>query len=237
MYTYITVLLLSAIVPVIRSFEKKHIHYAGKFRFLFPAMFITAAVFVTWDVIFTSWGVWGFNDDFVLGLYLFGLPIEEWLFFLVIPYVCLFSYEVLNYFVKKDLFGPIALWITLAIIGLMSWLLIQHHHLEYPLWIGIFNIVLLAVVGLLWRPVWLGRFYFMFTIILIPFLLVDGVLTGSFFDRVIVWYSPEKTLDIRILTIPLEDAYYALGMLLMNTAIYEWFKKRSGQSPWQELKS
>jgi len=237
MYTYILVLLLSLSVPVIRSFEKTHIHFAGKFRFLLPAMLITSAVFVAWDVMFTKWGVWGFNDDFVMGLYIFGLPLEEWLFFLVIPYVCLFSYEVLNYFVKRDFFKPAAIWLSIGMITLMCWLVIQHNNLIYPLWIGIFNIALIAFVGLAWRPVWLGRFYFMFFVILVPFLLVNGILTGSFFDRVIVWYNPETILNFRILTIPIEDLFYAFGMLLMTTALYEVFRKKGGKSPWPESES
>lgn len=237
MYTYILVLLFSAVVPIARSFEKTHIHFAGKFRFLLPAMLITSAVFVAWDVMFTKWGVWGFNDDYVMGLYMFGLPIEEWLFFLVIPYVCLFSYEVLNYFVKRDFFGPLAIWLSIAMIALMCWLAIAFSDRLYPLWIGVFNIVLLAVVGLAWRPVWLGRFYFMFFVILVPFLLVNGILTGSFLDRIIVWYNPAENLNIRILTIPIEDAFYAFGMLLMTTALYELLRKKSGKSPWLESES
>lgn len=234
MYTYILVLLFSLAVPLIRSFEKTHIHFAGKFRYLFPATLIMVAVFVSWDVYFTHLGIWGFNDDYLLGWYLLGLPVEEWLFFLVIPYVCLFSYEVLNYFIKKDILGKSALSITLGLIAFCSFLLIQFHEQMYTRWVLVFAIVMLALIGVANRPVWLGRFYLMFLIILVPFLLVNGILTGSFFDRVVVWYDPSEIMHQRIFTIPGEDIFYALGMLLMTTWLYEWFRSRAGQSPWSE---
>lgn len=234
MYTYILVLLFSVAVPVLRSFEKTHIHFAGKFRFLLPAILLTSAVFIPWDVHFTHLEVWGFTDEYVMGWYIFGLPIEEWLFFLIIPYVCLFTYEVLNYFIRKDLFKPISAGITFVLIAFFSFLIIQYTDNLYTLWVSVFNVVLLAFVGLAWKPVWLGRFYLMFLVIVVPFLLVNGILTGSFFDRTIVWYNDDRIIDHRILTIPMEDLFYAFGMLLMTTALYEWFRLRAGKSPWSK---
>ena len=61
---------------------------------------LIAAVFLVWDAIFTANGVWGFNDDYILGFSFFGMPIEEWLFFLIIPFCCVFIYECTNYFLS-----------------------------------------------------------------------------------------------------------------------------------------
>jgi lycopene cyclase domain-containing protein len=232
MFTYLLVHLFSVFIPVIRSFEKTHIYFAGKFRFLFPATVITAVVFIAWDVLFTQWGVWGFSHEYTMNVRLLGLPVEEWLFFFTIPYVCLFTYEVLNYFIKPDLLGRAAQWISWALLVLFSMLLIVHHELMYTRWVLLFNVFALILVGIALRPKWLGRFYLMFAVIIIPFLLVNGVLTGSFFDRVVVWYSSDFITEFRILTIPIEDLFYAFGMLLMVTALYEFFRKRAGKSLW-----
>jgi lycopene cyclase domain-containing protein len=229
-FTYLLLHIFAVSVPLIRSFEKTHIHFAGKFRYLFPAMLITAAVFVTWDALFTHWGVWGFADEYVLGVYVFGLPIEEWLFFFTIPFCCLFSYEVLNYFIKKDLLGPYKTYISIGLMLCFSVLLIQHWHILYTQWVLLFNLILVALVAFAIKPAWLGRFYLMFVVILPLFILCDGVLTGSFFNREVVWYNSDDITEFRILTIPIEDAFYAFGMLLMNTALYEWFRGRKKQA-------
>lgn len=234
MFTYLLVHLFSVFVPVMRSFEKKHIHFAGNFKYLFPATLIMAAIFIAWDVMFTQWGVWGFNHEYTVGLRIFGLPLEEWLFFFTIPYVCMFTYEVLNYFVKPDILGRAAKWITWGHLLLFSALLILYHDLQYTRWVLLFNVVLLALVGVAIRAPWMGRFYLMFAVITVPFVLVNGVLTGSFFDRMVVWYNNETILNFRILTIPVEDLFYAFGMLLLVTVLYESFRKRDGKSPWYQ---
>jgi lycopene cyclase domain-containing protein len=55
-----------------------------------------AGVFLIWDLVATARGHWWFSDRYVLGVRLLGLPIEEWLFFFVIPVCALLTYEVLG---------------------------------------------------------------------------------------------------------------------------------------------
>ncbi len=52
--------------------------------------------FAGWDLIATRRGEWWFSARYTLGLRLAGLPIEEWLFFLVVPVCALLTYEVLG---------------------------------------------------------------------------------------------------------------------------------------------
>jgi lycopene cyclase domain-containing protein len=73
---------------------------------------------------------------------------------------------------------------------------------------------------------WLGRFYLGYVVSLIPFLMVNGLLTGSFLEEPIVWYNDAENLGLRIGTIPVEDSVYMLLLLMMNTTIYEWLKAK-----------
>ncbi len=68
----------------------------------------------------------------------------------------------------------------------------------------------------------MGRFYFAFGFILIPFLLVNGILTGSFIEGEVVWYNEKEIQGIRIATIPFEDVFYGMLLLLCNISIFEW---------------
>jgi hypothetical protein len=72
---------------------------------LFTGIVVMAVVFLIWDAIFTANGVWGFTRATSPARISPGLPIEEWLFFLVVPYSCVFLYEVMRYFVRRDVLG------------------------------------------------------------------------------------------------------------------------------------
>lgn len=114
-YLYLSLILFTISFPLVRSFEPK-IQYAKKWYALFPAILITGTLFVIWDHWFTVIGVWEFNPRYNLGIYILDLPIEEWMFFIVVPFSCIFIYEVLNYFVKKDVFAGIAKPLTYLLI-------------------------------------------------------------------------------------------------------------------------
>ncbi|HTX82462.1 MAG TPA: lycopene cyclase domain-containing protein [Streptosporangiaceae bacterium] len=54
------------------------------------------AVFAGWDLIAVHRGDWWFSARYILGPRVADLPVEEWLFFLVIPVCALLTYEVLS---------------------------------------------------------------------------------------------------------------------------------------------
>ena len=67
----------------------------------------------------------------------------------------------------------------------------------------------------------LKMFYRAYGILLIPFLITNGLLTGSFIEDQVVWYNDNYNLGIRILTIPVEDVFYGMLLILLNIIIYE----------------
>ena len=50
---------------------------------------------------------------------------------------------------------------------------------------------------------------------------MDGILTGTFIEEEVVWYNDEAIMGMRLGTIPVEDIFYAMFLMLMNIAIYE----------------
>jgi lycopene cyclase domain-containing protein len=220
-FLYLALNLLSVSVPFILSFYSKA-PFVKKWKYFWPAALITAFVFVVWDEIFTRMGVWGFNPKYVLGKYLIDLPVEEILFFICIPYACVFTYEAVGHFVKDSHFfarhqHQVArmLAAVLLIVGLLF---------AGRLYTSVTFISLsVFLIFLEWKlkPNYLGRFFLTFIIILIPFFIVNGILTGSFIDEEVVWYNNAENLGVRIGTIPVEDIFYGMLMLLMNVVIFE----------------
>jgi len=66
-------------------------------RRLFLAMLVPLCVFVVWDVLAISWGHWTYTPRYVSGWDLPGsLPVEELVFFLVIPVCGLLTLETVR---------------------------------------------------------------------------------------------------------------------------------------------
>ena len=221
---YLIINILSIAYPLLMSWDKR-VNYFKKWKYQFMAYPILMAVMIPWDVYFTSQGFWGFNSEYILGISLFHLPLEEWLFFIFIPFASSFIYEVVIYYDKNDNLSKYGKSINLFFIIISIMLLI----LGFPKWYTtstmVFLIPLLAYHQ--WKkPNWLGRFYVAFAFILIPFLIVNGVLTGSFIEDQVVWYNVNETLGISIGTIPFEDFFYCLFMMLFLISFHEYFKQR-----------
>lgn len=224
-YLYLLINLFTISVPLIRSFEPR-INYSGKFKPLFLAISITGAFFIIWDIIFTRMGIWGFNKDYLIGMNIFNLPIEECLFFITIPFACIFIYEVLNYFLKKDHFFEFRNHISLSLTILLIALAIFNFDKWYTFSTFILSAAFLIFLSMFEKVKWLGKFFRAYLVILIPFFVVNGILTGSGIENQVVWYNDNENLGIRIFTIPIEDTIYGMLLILMNTYFYEKFKIR-----------
>lgn len=222
MPVYLYVLLLSLAYPLAQSFERR-LKYATKWKALFPGLFITAAFFLIWDEIFTQQGVWGFNPDYLVGWYIGHMPIEEWMFFIIVPFASVFIYECVLYFLSRGLLGHSPRFISAFIAIALFVLSATFSERDYTFWAFLFTGILLALHAYLDKP-YMGDFYIAYLIHLLPFFLVNGVLTGSWLEAPIVWYDNEENLGIRFFTIPIEDSIYGMLLLLMNISFYEYFK-------------
>ena len=111
--------------------------------------------------------------------------------------------------------------IGLLVIGLKNY----NHWYTSVTFIGtaLYLLFLITVV----KPTYLGRFYFAYLFILIPFFIVNGILTGTGLPEPVVWYNNNENLGIRMLTIPFEDTFYGMLLILMNVSIFEYLQKRS----------
>ncbi len=227
--TYLLIDLCSLSVPLVFSFHPK-LNFYRQFRFLFPALFISSVIFILWDILFTKIGIWGFSETYTLGINFAGLPIEEYLFFLCIPYACLFTYHCLLLF-----FHPQWKPKTEKIVGtILSSLLILTGIFFYNKWYtsvtflssGLFILLILFV----FKVKWFGKLLSIYPALLIPFFIVNGLLTGTGLQEPVVWYNSNEIIGFRLLSIPFEDVFYGMLLLLLNILIYERLKEKSQQN-------
>jgi hypothetical protein len=220
-YTYLFINLGSILIPLLCSFESR-LRFYTNWRALFPAMAITAAFFIIWDHYLTVWGVWGFNPKYIVGIWIWGLPLEEWMFFFFIPYSCMFIYCSLNLLMHSDPLQRFSKNITKVLIVVLIIIAVSHADRLYT-GIKLSLTASLLLIAYFKKYAWMGKFYRAYFVSLLPFLIVNGLLTWL----PVVTYNDQENLGIRIFTIPVEDTQYTLLMLLMNTILFEKFRHKS----------
>lgn len=232
-YTYFLIHLLSIAGPLALSFDKKVAFYT-KWKYVMRAMWFPALFFLIWDQYFTSIDVWSFNEKYITGLKLGLLPIEEVLFFITVPYCCLFIYECVRcYF--PNLRGSRIADIFLIVLGLMLLITgIIHYEKSYTAYTFILLSLFITVIFSFkkrFQPFDGFSFLISYAIIIIPFLIVNGFLTSI----PVVLYNDAENLGIRIFSflpspmhhIPFEDIFYGMLLILMNVVFYERGRRRT----------
>tara|TARA_R110001583_G_scaffold111032_2_gene260076 strand:- start:10798 stop:11481 length:684 start_codon:yes stop_codon:yes gene_type:complete len=224
MYLYLALNITSFSIPFLYSFEKK-MNYIQYWKSVFLAIFLVSIPFLIWDVLFTQNGVWGFNPQYHLNQLIFGLPIEEILFFICIPYASIFTHYAIGYFFPNlQLSKKLTNYISIVLFLVATIVLIFNTDKWYT-FINLLVFVGLLAYSLITKNTVLQKFYITFLVILIPFFIVNGILTGSFIHQEVVWYNNSENLGIRLFTVPIEDAFYAFSMLFANLILIEKFKK------------
>ena len=224
--TYYLILACSLAGPFALSFDKKVAFYK-KWKAVFPAMLLPALFYIVWDSIFTSLNVWFFNEPYVLAkTFLYNLPFEEVLFFFVVPYCCTFIYECVgSYFpVLKSTRTSDSILFLLGVVLLICSIFTSH--LYYTFYTSIFLAVFIFIF-FIFRKYFSSFnstvFLIAYAIIVVPFLIVNGFLTAI----PVITYNNAENLAIRIHTIPVEDIFYGMLLVMMNIVGYERLLKRS----------
>jgi lycopene cyclase domain-containing protein len=244
-YLYLAVDLAVIGIPLALSFDRK-VRFARFWPALFPAIGIMMAVFMPWDIAFTANGIWGFNEAYLSGIWLLGLPLEEWLFFICIPYACVFTYESLKHYIPNPPGRPFAIPASALLAILTASLALSNPDRSYiAVSCGITAVfsACLAIAAATRPHVkrWNHRLWFAYLPLLIPFILSNGVLTGIHFweypflnanvDQIqdqIVWYNNDHNLQFRLFSMPIDDLIYGFLMIAMTIIGYEIVASKMG---------
>lgn len=223
-FTYILVLFFTVIICFIASFDKR-LQFNKHFGAFLKASVLVAIPFIAWDVWFTAKGVWWFNINYTMGLNIAGLPLEEWLFFIFIPFSCIFTYYSIDKFFKMEWlsgFNNLIVFITVIVCSVTALL---YYDKIYTLITSLSAILTVVYLHFIAKVDWISKASLVFTILMLGFLPVNGILTGTGLDTPIVNYNPDDFLGIRILTIPIEDSVYGYTQFLLVLYFFKHFKQ------------
>ena len=220
-FTYLLLNLFTLLPVLVFSFDKK-LCFFEKWKSSFPGILGIGLFFAIWDYFFTYNKVWSFNPAYVMDFRIFLMPLEEYFFFLFTPFACLFIYEAIGVYVKSKKLSHISKPLALFFAVLAMGIAISNTEKTYTFVnFSLCSLILIAAFCYLDEKI-LGQFWLAFTIHLIPFWVVNGVLTSW----PVLTYDNSENLEIRIGSIPLEDHAYSLILFLSNLWAYEWFKSK-----------
>lgn len=236
-YYYIALDICSFLIPFLFSFEKKWMNFIRFWKPFFSAIILVGLFFIIWDIYFAFENVWGFNNEYLIGIWWFKLPLEEWLFFLLIPYASNFIHYSLEFFfpkleLSKNITQSITIVLFIVSLGVFTWNLDKIYTAAS---FGLFSLLMLFQMLFQWK--YARRFYLSFIVIYIPFFFVNSALTGSYSENPVVFYNNNENLGIRVGTMPLEDSFYCFSMLYGSVLLFEYFRRKWNYSLSMSVKS
>ncbi len=212
-YLLINILIIAG--PLILSFENK-ISFRNKISSVLKSVAVVSTIFIIWDVSAVLLGDWSFNKAYISGISILYLPYEEILFFITVPYGCLFIYEVTKHFVKDNGLRVNKFW-NLFFTALFVSAAVIYHKQQYTFTVLVFCAVFVSTASFL-LPSLLGSRVFWITVLIsfIPFGIVNYFLTSL----PVVRYNPNAIWGLRVTTIPVEDFFYSFSMVSFYILFY-----------------
>jgi lycopene cyclase domain-containing protein len=207
------------------SFDRK-VNFISKLKYILKGVLIVGFLFIVWDGLKTFVGVWAFSTDYIINKFIGNLPIEEYLFFVTIPIACVFihqcilSYNIFNANYNDNILVSVIVLILL-IIGIYFW------HLLYTSTVCLITSSVLCFHIVFGEASDRTKTYHAYLFSILPFIVINGILTGGFTNSPIISYNEGEFLNLRFISIPIEDVIYLFPLLLGNISFYELEKRKS----------
>ena len=198
----------------------RRFYFMDRWREAVLSSLFVAVPYLIWDALVTD-RHWMFNQEYVLGITLFRLPLEEWLFFLTVPFACLFTWEMILKVVpdSSTRAGDIIrkIFLLMPVMGIIVFI----NGEQYSGLVLLFLSLAVLLDKVLNTNLVNRRSFYLYIILIIGFILIfNGYLTW----RPVVLYDESFQLGIRIFTIPVEDFGYGISLLFLCTVIFEKIK-------------
>ena len=211
-------LLFNALVciPVLGLSAKYDVKPYRKYYRLLVIFLIISVPFILWDVWAARQGHWLFNDNYTLPYRFLGLPIEEILFFITVPYAMIYVWDVFkkHYKDSNSIFTHYGLLYVaiLAVCALLAIIYWEQGYTRSVALAGAFTSVILLCTSLAYTKI----FILFQGAHLVLFFVSNTVLTAM----PIISYGPHSIIGTRIGSIPIEDFIFSFSLVSLSIIVY-----------------
>ncbi|MBU0629589.1 MAG: lycopene cyclase domain-containing protein [Candidatus Margulisbacteria bacterium] len=225
---YLILDILILLGPLLLTCHPKFSYFRRHLKSWAAATLVVGGPFIVWDILVTGRGDWGFNPAYVSAIYFLGLPLEEVLFFAVVPFSCLFIYESLRHF-SVDFEVPFSRQVVLGAAGLFFLASLSLLSRDYTALVFGATGLFLVFAAFRLRTIFSSLFYWLYLAASFMFFLVFNYFLTSL---PVVIYKPSAIIGWRVLSIPAEDFVYNFLLLSLYLAVYLAVeRKQSKTSP------
>jgi lycopene cyclase domain-containing protein len=221
-YTYLLLLLIYVAIPALLGMQQK-VRYVFRLRYLIPATIFAGTIFVMWNKRFIELDIWNFNPDYLTGISLLNVPIEECLSFVVVPLSSAYIYEWLK--IKLEKFEQANVFVGVSLLLFLLSAILAYSFRQNMFTFFTFFLIAIYLGYTVFRNRFkkhYTKFYLTFFIALIPFIVVSALLNSI----PLIIYNTDHIIGLAPLGIPIEKIGYLFLLLLINTTIYEYLNER-----------
>lgn len=223
LYLLLNIIIIS--IPLILTFAPK-VYYYRKILHLLFSITVVSGLFVVWDILASARGDWTFNKTYIGGFSILGLPYEELLFFITVPYSCLFLYETFRTYIKegscpysKYFYGIL---VFLCVLGAIVFI-----DKAYTVTVLLISALIFVNAIFCFKQIFTSKIYWIYILVCTSlFALFNHFLTSM----PVVMYSPNAITGLRIGTIPIEDFIYNFSLLSLYLIFYLFAEEKWGRS-------
>lgn len=219
-YWYILILFFVASATLLIAVKSPG-NFFTELKYMLPAIIFSGTVFIMLNLRFLKSGIITYNPAFLSGSRLLDLPVEEWLFLLLISFLSFAIYQQVK--IKFDNFEMPRLFLTVSLVLLVVFGLIGWFSRSKPVTFFIFFLLTVYLGYTIFRNRFkqhITKFYIALLISVIPFFLFKGILNSL----PVVLYNSEYNLGIQMYGVPVEDFGYFFLLMLMNITIFEYLR-------------
>jgi lycopene cyclase domain-containing protein len=205
--------------PIFFGLQKKF-GFRDKIFTAFISAFFSAIPFVFWDALVTNIH-WSFSENYILGIKFWGLPLEEIMFFISVPFACIFLWEmIIQNSQDRFSYNKFYFFSVSASFFFLSFLLFYFGKIYSGL--VFLSLLVMGIIDFFGSKIAFRRHFHIFSgFVLLAIIIFNGYLTA----RPVVLYSSKYITNLRFFTIPLEDIGYGFSLIYLAIAVYEKLKK------------
>ncbi|PIF05923.1 MAG: hypothetical protein CSA36_04540 [Draconibacterium sp.] len=218
----LALLLIIAFIPLLFKKETCSRIFPGLIYFL-PAILFSSTIFLILDTRFAQAGILNFNPAFFSGKSLASLPWEMWLFYPIVGWVSLFTYEWVKIKFPNAIKANVAIAISLVLLVVFSLTAFFFRQKIYTFFV--FFLLAIYFGYTIFRNRFkrtFASFYLAFLILAIPLFIFTAILT----NLPVIEFNAIYMLNINIFKVPIEIFAIYFMLLLINATIFEYLSGR-----------